>query len=143
MNLSQINKYIQQVQSAIEKGKDVATQVNTVVARAKDAVEPAKAAAQQIEQAINLVKQEATPENLAQLSAAVVLMKGVAQAIGSKTTMETLSHFNKAIVALIMAALIIIETLFGFNLGVQEGTVVTILSILTPVMVWLIPNYPK
>lgn len=51
--------------------------------------------------------------------------------------------FNKAIVALVMSALIIIETLTGINIGLTEGTLVTILSVLTPVLVWLIPNYPK
>jgi len=51
--------------------------------------------------------------------------------------------YNKAIVAFVMSALIIVETWTGFNIGVTEGTLVTILGIITPILVYLFPNYPR
>jgi len=71
-------------------------------------------------------------------------VKKVPDVVGVLVSKESpVGAFNKAIVALVMSALIIIETLTGFNIGLTEGTLVTILGVLTPILVWLIPNYPK
>lgn len=47
---------------------------------------------------------------------------------------------DKAIVALVMAIVYLLNNLFGINLGLDEGLVNTIVVGLTPVLVWLIPN---
>lgn len=51
-------------------------------------------------------------------------------------------EYNKAWVALIMAALIIIDDWTGWEITglINEKTVITILAILGPVFVWLVPN---
>ena len=48
---------------------------------------------------------------------------------------------DKARVALIMGLLFIIQTYTGFSLSwVSQDTVATIVGLLTPVLVWAIPN---
>ena len=47
---------------------------------------------------------------------------------------------NKALVALIMAILIFIEAHWGFTLGISEEAVIGLLALLTPILVWLVPN---
>jgi hypothetical protein len=43
-----------------------------------------------------------------------------------------------------MAALVIIDQIWGVNIGaMSEEAVTIILAILTPILVWLIPNRPK
>ena len=55
--------------------------------------------------------------------------------------METLQQYNKAIVAAVMAGLLIIETFFGWKSDLlNEQSVITILAVLTPVLVFFIPN---
>lgn len=49
---------------------------------------------------------------------------------------------QKAIVAVIMAALLIIDAWFGTHWA-SESVVQTILAVLTPIFVWLIPNRQK
>lgn len=52
-------------------------------------------------------------------------------------------EFNKAIVALIMAALIVIEQIWGFSASwLTEELITTILAVLTPILIWLVPNLP-
>jgi hypothetical protein len=54
-----------------------------------------------------------------------------------------MAEFNKAIVALAMAVLVIIDQLWGIDLGaVSEETVTIVLAVLTPILVWLVPNWP-
>jgi hypothetical protein len=53
------------------------------------------------------------------------------------------AEFNKAIIALAMAILVIIDQLWGIRLGaITEESVTIILAVLTPVLVWLVPNWP-
>ena len=54
-----------------------------------------------------------------------------------------MSAFNKAIVALVMTVITIVQSLTGFHIAVDEGTLTAILTALTPILVYLIPNYPK
>ena len=49
---------------------------------------------------------------------------------------------EKAIVAVVMAVLLIIDQWFGTHWG-NEQVVETILAVLTPILVWLVPNRPK
>lgn len=54
-----------------------------------------------------------------------------------------MQEFNKAIVALVMAILVIIDQLWGISVGPITPEFLTILlSVLTPVLVWLVPNHP-
>lgn len=46
---------------------------------------------------------------------------------------------DKAIVALIMAAIALANS-FGMHIGLDQGTVTIIVSLLTPMLVWLVPN---
>lgn len=50
---------------------------------------------------------------------------------------------NKAVVALVMAVLVVIDQAWGISLGpVSEEWVTVILAILTPIIVYLVPNRP-
>lgn len=54
------------------------------------------------------------------------------------------TSIDKALVALVMGILFIIQTFTGFNLGwITETQVATIIGLLTPVLVWAIPNKTK
>lgn len=48
--------------------------------------------------------------------------------------------YNKAIVAVIMSVIALIEEFYGKQLGISEEWVLTTIAILTPVLVWLVPN---
>lgn len=51
------------------------------------------------------------------------------------------TSIDKALVALIMGLLFIIQTYTGFSLSwISQETVATIVGLLTPVLVWAIPN---
>ena len=51
---------------------------------------------------------------------------------------------DKALVALVMGILFIVQQFTGFNLGwISEAQVTTIIGLLTPVLVWAIPNKVK
>jgi hypothetical protein len=51
------------------------------------------------------------------------------------------SSIDKAIVAAVMGLLFIIQTYTGFSLSwISQETVATIVGLLTPVLVWAIPN---
>tara|TARA_R110000868_G_scaffold8081_2_gene41801 strand:- start:28678 stop:28854 length:177 start_codon:yes stop_codon:yes gene_type:complete len=54
------------------------------------------------------------------------------------------SSMDKALVALIMSIIFLLNFFFGVNLGiVSQDTVATIVGLLTPILVWAIPNKPK
>lgn len=53
------------------------------------------------------------------------------------------TQFDKAIVAVIMAVATFVQKKFNINLGLDEGTLTTILIAITPILVWLFPNLPK
>lgn len=51
------------------------------------------------------------------------------------------TSIDKALVALVMGLLFIIQQFTGFNLGwISQETVTTVIGLLTPVLVWAIPN---
>lgn len=51
------------------------------------------------------------------------------------------TQIDKALVALVMGILFIVQQFTGFNLGwITESQVTTIIGLLTPVLVWAIPN---
>jgi hypothetical protein len=52
------------------------------------------------------------------------------------------TQFDKAIVALIMSG-VQVANVFGYNFGMDQTTVGTIVAVLTPILVHLIPNLPK
>lgn len=48
---------------------------------------------------------------------------------------------DKALTALIMAVIFLLNYFFGFNLGwLTSDTIATIVAALTPFLVWLVPN---
>lgn len=47
---------------------------------------------------------------------------------------------NKALVALLGAAVVLANTFFNNGVSVSPETINTIAAVLTPVLVWLIPN---
>ena len=54
------------------------------------------------------------------------------------------TSIDKALVALIMSVIFLLNFFFGFNLGfVTQETVATVVSLLTPILVWATPNKPK
>ena len=53
------------------------------------------------------------------------------------------TSIDKALVAMVMGVLFIIQTYFGFNTAwISQDTVATIIGLITPVLVWAIPNKP-
>ena len=50
------------------------------------------------------------------------------------------TSFDKALVALVMALVYIANNFLGLNFVLAEDTVNTIVSLVTPVLVWLVPN---
>lgn len=50
-----------------------------------------------------------------------------------------MTEHNKAITALIMAAITVANS-YGAHIGVSSDVVSNVLTLLTPVLVWLIPN---
>jgi len=53
-----------------------------------------------------------------------------------------MSSFNKATVALIMGIIGMLNV-FGFNFGLSEMSVAAVVSVITPFLVYMIPNLPK
>lgn len=49
---------------------------------------------------------------------------------------------DKAIAALVMATVFLVNNFTGWHLGLDEDTVNAIAGVLTPLMVWLVPNRP-
>lgn len=50
------------------------------------------------------------------------------------------TSIDKAMTALVMAVLFLLQAAFGINIGLTEVQVASIMMVLTPVLVWLIPN---
>ena len=50
---------------------------------------------------------------------------------------------DKAIVALVMAAIGIVNVVTPWHFGLDQSTVTTIVAALTPILVWAWPNAPK
>lgn len=51
------------------------------------------------------------------------------------------TSIDKALVALVMGVLFIVQTYTGFSLSwISQDTVATIVGLVTPVLVWAIPN---
>lgn len=54
------------------------------------------------------------------------------------------TSIDKALVAMVMGILFILQSYFGFNTSwISQETVTTIIGLLTPVLVWAIPNKAK
>lgn len=56
--------------------------------------------------------------------------------------MELLGQYQKAIVALVLAIVMLFEIWTGFSLSdrINEEVIVSILALLGPLAVWLVPN---
>jgi hypothetical protein len=52
------------------------------------------------------------------------------------------SSFDKSVVALVMAG-IGLANVFGLHWGISQDTVTTIVTVLTPLLVYVVPNLPK
>ena len=51
------------------------------------------------------------------------------------------TSIDKALVAMVMGILFILNTFFGLNVSwISQETVATIIGLITPVLVWAIPN---
>lgn len=51
------------------------------------------------------------------------------------------TSIDKALVAMVMGLLFILNTFFGLNVSwISQETVATIIGLITPVLVWAIPN---
>ena len=51
------------------------------------------------------------------------------------------TSIDKALVALVMGLIFIVQTYTGFNLSwISAETIATIVGLITPVLVWAIPN---
>lgn len=53
------------------------------------------------------------------------------------------TSLDKALIALVMGILSILNLVFGFNLGIDPAVVSSIIAALTPVLVYYIPNKSK
>lgn len=54
-----------------------------------------------------------------------------------------ISSMDKALVAMIMGFLFILNSIWGINIGLSQETVGVIVGALTPLLVFLVPNKPK
>lgn len=52
------------------------------------------------------------------------------------------TSIDKALTAACMAVLYLLGALGGIDLGLGEPTVAAIVALLTPLLVWLVPNRP-
>ena len=53
------------------------------------------------------------------------------------------TQLDKALVALVMSVLSILNLVFGINFGMDPAVISSIIAALTPVLVYWIPNKPK
>lgn len=53
------------------------------------------------------------------------------------------STVDKALVAVIMGALSLLDLLFGIHFGLPEGVIAQIAAVAGPILVWAIPNRKK
>jgi hypothetical protein len=49
---------------------------------------------------------------------------------------------NKAIIAAVLAVLTLIEVWTGWKSGITEEYLLTVFAVLTPILVYLVPNKP-
>lgn len=52
------------------------------------------------------------------------------------------TSIDKALVAVIMGVLYLLNTFAGIDLGVSEATINAIIAAVTPLLVWIVPNKP-
>jgi hypothetical protein len=57
--------------------------------------------------------------------------------------MAMFTTFDKALAALVMALIYMANTFLNTGLTISEETVNTVISLITPVLVWLVPNKIK
>lgn len=50
------------------------------------------------------------------------------------------SSIDKAVVALLMAGVFLLNNLVGWDLGLGEDTLNAVAAVLSPLLVWLVPN---
>lgn len=50
--------------------------------------------------------------------------------------------WDKAIVAFVMAALVVVEQIWGHSFGVSEEWVTSLIAIIGSILVYLVPNKP-
>jgi hypothetical protein len=50
------------------------------------------------------------------------------------------TSIDKALTAIVMAALYLLNALGGIEIGLAEDTVAAIIAVLTPLLVWIVPN---
>jgi len=50
------------------------------------------------------------------------------------------TSFDKALAAIVMGVIYLLNSVFGLNLGISADTVNTIIVAVTPLLVWLLPN---
>lgn len=50
------------------------------------------------------------------------------------------TSIDKALIAAVMAVAYLANTFLGINFGLTEEAVNTIVAVITPVLVWLVPN---
>ena len=51
------------------------------------------------------------------------------------------TSIDKALIALIMAVIWLVNFFFGYNLSwISQDTIATVVGLLTPVLVWAVPN---
>jgi hypothetical protein len=62
---------------------------------------------------------------------------------GKKEVTNMFTTFDKALVALIMSLLSLLNLVFGVDLGVSPEVVTAIVTAITPILVYLVPNKPK
>jgi hypothetical protein len=53
------------------------------------------------------------------------------------------TSIDKALVALVMSALFLLNYFTGITTGFTEEMVTAAVGVLTPVLVWLVPNKPR
>jgi len=58
----------------------------------------------------------------------------------AKAKQFNIQAFNKAIVALVMAGVALYNVFVGFPINIDEATLSAVVAIITPVLVYLIPN---
>lgn len=50
------------------------------------------------------------------------------------------TSFDKALVGVIMGGLFILNSVFGINLGFTEAQVGAVIGVITPILIYFIPN---
>jgi len=53
-----------------------------------------------------------------------------------------ISQWDKAIAAMLMASIFLVNQFFGLGINVSPETINTVVAVVTPVLVYLVPNKP-